>query len=335
MSLFGGAFLTPVIAGRIGSDLSWRWNFNFIAIFTGCAVILVFFFVPETAFKRDRRLEIDLNGNISQETVSGPLPSEVEDGQNDDAEKNGVNSSSRGLPSQQPIPAKKSYWRTLALFSGRKTDERFYKLVLRPFPLFLQPGVAWSCLIQGVTIGWTVFIGVVFGIMFNGPPLFWSQVKVGYMYSGAFIGSFVGLAVAGLFTDPSTKFLARRNHGIYEPEFRILLVIFQLIFTSVGLFGLAFSADNPTKYGQYPSIAFFGFVTAGMVVGAVASTSYVVDAHRDIAIEGLTCLLVFKNMFSYALTYKAMNWILQRDILGKRNRSFFHRHDVLKMLHLW
>ncbi|KAI5289593.1 hypothetical protein KEM52_000730 [Ascosphaera acerosa] len=369
VSLFGGAFMTPVIAGKMAYDMGWRWNFYFIAIFVGVAAILVFLFVPETAYRRDSRLELDLNGNLSQETVICQ-DSDVERAaaaREDDPEKDAVKSSTRpvspsGSPATvsvpQPLPKKKTYWQQLALFDGRKTDDSFWKMVLRPFPLFFQPGLTWACLIQGVTIGWTVFIGVIFGIMFNGPPLFYTEVKVGYMYSGAFIGSLGGLVVAAITADPLSTWMARRNNGIYEPEFRIILVIPQLIFAAIGLFGLGYSTADPIKYGSVPSCVFFGFVTASMVVGAVASTSYVVDAHRNMAVEGLTCLLVFKNMFSFALTYKAMDWIVMRGskdvffylgavqmgicvlsipmyIFGKRNRSFWHRHDLLKILHLW
>lgn len=89
----------------------------------------------------------------------------------------------------------------------------------------------------------------------------------------------------------------------------------------------------------------------------------------DISVEGFTCLLVFKNVFSFALTFKGFDWLIQArttkhmfvalgsvqvavcaltiplckvpnilageqradsnpDILGKKNRSFLHRHNV-------
>jgi hypothetical protein len=70
-------------------------------------------------------------------------------------------------------------------------------------------------------------------------------------------------------------------------------------------------------------------------------------------------MIIFKNFFSYGLTYKAYDWILENKtkaqpvfnalgtvqlivcllsipmyIYGKRNRSFWHRHDILKKLGL-
>lgn len=96
----------------------------------------------------------------------------------------------------------------------------------------------------------------------------------------------------------------------------------------------------------------------------------------QIAVEAFTCLLVFKNIFSFILTFFAYDWLVVKggsrepfiaigsiqvgvcllavpmckyppvlvrvvidlfslDIFGKRNRSFFARHDILKLLHLW
>lgn len=90
-------------------------------------------------------------------------------------------------------------------------------------------------------------------------------------------------------------------------------------------------------------------------------------------------MLVFKNLFSFVLTFFAYDWLLTNgirpaflaigsiqmaicalsvpmcrlpcllpmmlrssrsadwkvDLFGKWNRSFFHQHDILKILHLW
>ncbi len=74
--------------------------------------------------------------------------------------------------------------------------------------------------------------------------------------------------------------MTRRNNGIYEPEFRIVLVIPQLMIGSAGLFGFAIVAPNIVEYFWFWPIFFFGMVVMGMVIGAVASALYIVDAHR-------------------------------------------------------
>jgi hypothetical protein len=69
-------------------------------------------------------------------------------------------------------------------------------------------------------------------------------------------------------------------------------------------------------------------------------------------------MMVFKNIFSFGLTWSGYKWLVHGGIkpvfvavasvqivvclltiplyiFGKRNRSFFSRHDILKILGLW
>lgn len=41
---------------------------------------------------------------------------------------------------------------------------------------------------------------------------------------------------------------------------------------------------------------------------------YVVDAHRDIAIEAFTCLIIFKNFFTFGLTFSAYDWLVANGV---------------------
>ena len=138
LSLFGGAFFTPVIVGKMTSTLGWQWTFYFIAIFTAVMFPLVIFFVPETAFVRDAHFNTDTTmTNNSEYEKPG---TEIQSG------------SGAGSEGRVSMFSKEN----LRLFNGRKTQDSFFKLLFRPFPLFFHPGIFWACLIQGTLIGWTV-----------------------------------------------------------------------------------------------------------------------------------------------------------------------------------
>ena len=154
-----------------------------------------------------------------------------------------------------------------------------------------------------------------------------------------------------------TRLLIVRNGGQYEPEFRIALVIPTLVFSAIGLYGFGIASANIEKYGWVVIEIFLACITISMVMGATASAQYLLDAHRDIAIETFTCLIIFKNLFSFVLAYYAYTWVLDRGfekmfiifgsieigicalsipmyVFGKRNREFFYRHDILKLARL-
>ena len=174
LALFGGAFFTPILVGKITHTIGWQWSFYFIAIFCGVMLPLVFFFVPETAFRRNDYLNTDINGEESLQHKYPPNdtplhePCPAVDGQSPDSsiptslEKDHFSVSEHHSTSQ--IPSKVSFAHSLLPFNGRKTHESFFKLVLRPLPLFLHPAIFWACLIQGTLIGWTVMIGVVLAV---------------------------------------------------------------------------------------------------------------------------------------------------------------------------
>ncbi|RMZ80439.1 hypothetical protein DV737_g3004, partial [Chaetothyriales sp. CBS 132003] len=345
--LFGGAFLTPVFVGMIAAtdSLGWQWTFFFLAIFMAAGFLLLLFLVPETAYRRPQSLDLDLladDASIHEETR--PRPEKA--------------LHSMQISASPPAP-KATLLQTLSPFNGRKTDDSFFKLFLRPFPLFLHPAILWACLTQGVIIGWTVMVGVILSLIFLGPPLFFNEERAGYMYTSAFIGSMIGLLLSGLFSEYVTNWCIRRNHGTYEPEFRILLIIPTLIFSSIGLYGFGITAEGVTlsKYHWIVPEVFLALILIAMVMAAVASAQYLLDAHRDIAVEGFTNLLIFKNVFSFVLAFYAYSWVFRRGIsymficfasieiaicvlsvpmyvLGKRSRKFFHEHDILTITRL-
>ncbi|KAL8878277.1 MAG: hypothetical protein Q9198_003872 [Flavoplaca austrocitrina] len=292
LALFGGAFFTPVLVGKITQTIGWEWSFYMIAIFAGALLPFIFFFVPETAFARPEYQASSRSGENASTPLNGvhdlQISGESKDSQTPNQsgpasfEKQSTDFKNRNAaPFANTVPPKATFLQSLRLFNGRKSDANFFKLLLRPFPLFLHPAVLWACLIQGTLIGWTVMIGIVLAAIFLGPPLWFNEVETGYMYTGPFVGAILGFILSGLLADWSTKILIKRNKGIYEPEFRIVLVTLQLVFGCVGLYGFGVTAEQVARYGWFLPDLFFAFEVGGMVLGAVASALYIVDAHRS------------------------------------------------------
>ncbi|KAF8464568.1 major facilitator superfamily domain-containing protein [Kalaharituber pfeilii] len=348
LALYGGAFFTPVIVGITTERLGYRWSFWFVAIFSGVLLPLVFLFVPETAFRRPAYLNTDLSSqeDLTNGTMQSGRSNERHEAK-DELEATG----------DERVPEKVPFVKTLLPFNGRKTEDTFWKLVIRPLPLLIHPAIFWGMVTQGTLIAWTVLIGVDIAWLYSNPPFYFTPAETGYTYASAFFGGLCGFILSGLVADWSAKFLTKLNKGVYEPEFRIILVIPQMIIGCLGIFGFGFVTADLEKYGVAPSIFFFALEVMGMVIGAVASALYIVDAHRDISIEAFTCMLLFKNFFSFGITWIAWDWYREKGvwenfktvgliqvgvcllsvpmyILGKKNRSLMHRYDILKMLGL-
>jgi len=306
-AVFGSSFLTPVVVGKMTHSIGWPWTFYIVAILTGAMLPILFFFVPEVAYKRSAHLNTDVSTSLHTHRRSF-TESYTEAQKEATSSQEAIN---RNEAAPVEVPPKMTWLESLKPINGRKTDESYWKLLLRPFPLFLHPSILWACLIQGTLIGWTVFMGIVLAAIMLGPPLFFNEVSTGYMYTGAFVGAVIGFLVSGATSDSVTSLLTRLNGGVYEPEFRLFLVIPQLILGCAGLYGFGIVSDNTYRYGWFWPDFFFSLEVAGMVIGAVASACYIVDAHRNIAIEAFTCMMIFKNIFAFGLTWSGYDWLLK------------------------
>jgi hypothetical protein len=193
------------------STLGWPWTHYFVAIFAAVMLPLIIFLVPETAYRRDSNLDTDTNMTRYQASTSLDDLSPNENGNGKTAHHQTTDSTRSTSTSQ---PTRLFSLTNLSPFNGRKDPTPFWKLLLRPFPLFLHPSIFWAMLTQGLLIGWTVLIGIVLAAIMIGPPLWFNEVQTGYMYGGPVVGALLGFILAGVLSDPSARWLTKRNRGV-------------------------------------------------------------------------------------------------------------------------
>src|SRR5271155_4718962 len=75
LAVFGGAFFTPILVGKITISIGWAWSFYFVAIFSGVCLPLVIFFIPETAFRRSSHLNTDMVSSDDLHLFQKPIES--------------------------------------------------------------------------------------------------------------------------------------------------------------------------------------------------------------------------------------------------------------------
>jgi len=90
---------------------------------------------------------------------------------------------------------------------------------------------------------------VVNGVIFTAPPYNFSVGEAGLVSLSPFILCIIGEAISGPLNDWICLRLARANHGIYEPEFRLVLMSVVLILGTVGFFGFGATVQAQTNWG--------------------------------------------------------------------------------------
>ncbi|KAI9730031.1 MAG: hypothetical protein M1818_008300 [Claussenomyces sp. TS43310] len=180
--------------------------------------------------------------------------------------------------------------------NGRLHNDNWLRVAIRPFILFLYPAVLWSSIVYACSIGWLIVLSEsVADIYRNKDTYDFSALSTGLIYISPFIGGILGTAVAGKVSDIIVRAMTRRNGGLYEPEFRLVMAGPVAIATVIGLMGFGWSAQSRDAW-IVPTI-FFGVISFGCSLGSTTAITFCVDSYRQYAGEALVTLNFSKNIF--------------------------------------
>ncbi|KAK5057605.1 hypothetical protein LTR84_011605 [Exophiala bonariae] len=118
---------------------------------------------------------------------------------------------------------KKIYFQGLAIYTGVYSRENLLQLVLGPFGLSLNAAVTWSVIIGGYYLSLYVVVAHLIVQVLSAPLYLFDASSVGFLFVGPSIGGFVSPVTMGLISEPVIRFCIRKNNGVYEPEYRLLL----------------------------------------------------------------------------------------------------------------
>ena len=158
---------------------------------------------------------------------------------------------------------KESFASQLLPWRGRlRREERWLQAAWRPFLLFAYPAILWSATVYSCCIGWLIVISESMDIIYRSSDIYhFTALQTGLVYVSPFVGGVFGTAVAGQLSDVAVRAMARRNAGVYEPEFRLVMMIPVAICTVLGLMGFGWSARDKDDW-IVPTV-FFGITSFG------------------------------------------------------------------------
>ena len=190
----------------------------------------------------------------------------------------------------------KPFVKTLKPWNGRLRHDNWFKAAFRPFILFAYPAILWSTLVYSLSVGWLIVLSESVSAVYRNRDTYnFTALQTGLVYLSPFIGGILGTAVAGKVSDVIVRFLSRRNDGIYEPEFRLVMAFPVAITTSIGLMGFGWSAAEKDAW-IVPTI-FFGIISFGCSLGSTTAITFAVDSYRQYAGEALVTLNFSKSEY--------------------------------------
>jgi MFS family permease len=274
--------VAPIISGYVIVDLGWRWSFWLLAIAFGVLLGLVIFFMPETTYDRFVPGVATTSSIDNPESITSDEKAEL-----GRARPQGSEDYSQDSPTAATAPR----WKKVLDIQNVSfsNQSRIIQILVSPFTLLQHPVIVWACAIWSVTFTWVIIQGAVATQIFAAPPYNLSPTQIGNLVGIApLIGSALGTVFGGWSCDFISKRLAIRNGGIYEPEFRLWVMVPFLLTTVVGSFGLGMAIHNGLS--AIVCGVFLAIVNFAVGVGCTGIVTYSNDVcqHRAGEAFGIT-----------------------------------------------
>lgn len=197
---------------------------------------------------------------------------------------------------------------------------------------------------------------IILSQLFSTPPNLFTPSQLGYMYTFPFVGSIIAYFLGSLAADSSAKAAARRNNGLFEPEYRQWLMIPAFFVGIPGLFAFGYYATEQNITWVLVSFI-YGLILFATVFSSAGAYAYILDSHRNLSVEVSVAYVMLRNFFWFGASYFMPSWLeasgapktfyimgaiqatitlisVSGYVYGKISRDWIHRHDPLKSLGL-
>lgn len=144
------------------------------------------------------------------------------------------------------------------------------------------------------------------------PPYNFSVSQTGLISLSPFILTIIGEVISGPLNDWICVYLTKKNKGIYEPEFRLPLILVTVILGTVGFFGFGATVHFQTHWAG--PVLCFGFANMSLVFAATCVFGYVIDSYKTHNEEAFVAINS-RNLLTFGLTYFVNDWIAEQGAL--------------------
>lgn len=295
-----GTFMGPLIGGFIVEYAGFRYV-GWIAVFISAGLLVVIvFFMHETMFDR-RHYKMHSAARYDEKKPHVSV-SRVSTDERDIAMA--VTNGGR--------EEKKLYWRLVALITpasnlqGWGIKQYLRRLVLL-FRVFLFPGCILSGFVWGMQSALLTFYLTVEDDQWYDPPYNYSDTGVALMNVPTLIGLVVGCIYAGVVSDWVAIWMAKRNGGIMEAEFRLYFLLIPAVLCPVGL--ILFAVGTDKFWPWQPTYVGLGLIGVGYGASGDVALGYLMEAYPDMVVEMMGGVAVINNMIGCIFTFACSPWL--------------------------
>ncbi|KAI6776500.1 hypothetical protein HG530_000445 [Fusarium avenaceum] len=271
------------------------WWYGIMTIINGCTMILSFFFLTETRFERPEdategavHLRLDKNGNIASEGTNEVLFQVT---------------TRQGVVLQPEKFGERTWKDDLRIFHGKadwKSLVSFYKDV--GLSLILPP-IFWIFILNGAFLGLYIYQASTFAVILVQPPYSFSPELLGYVQLVQIVDCLIAVPILGYGSDIICRFMSRRRNGVFEPEYRLIVLVIPAAAAIISAVFYGRAAASPNDYHWMAIVApyhlgFFAFLGANLV-----GITFVMDSYPNKSGPLLLVVCAGRGFVSFGLSY--------------------------------
>lgn len=275
-----------VICGFIIEDLGVPAVFGFAAIVFALLMVASYFLALESTYDRPQPKAIDYDSKADfdfeeEEDLKAPRASQV----------------------------KKPYFQQLALWNGRLSNQSFWIGVVKPFGLIVFPAVAYGVLAFTVAFSFLVGVPILTSVVFAQPPYNLTPSQIGLTNLPLVAVSIIGGLFTGWFANVAGNYMARTNGsqaGVFEPEFRLVLLVISGPITTAGLIGTGIALDQALPLAWV--LVWMSVFSFGTLFNVQVILTYVVDCFPEKSGQAFSTINLVSSLVIFVGSGVLITW---------------------------
>ncbi|ODV84708.1 hypothetical protein CANARDRAFT_8286 [[Candida] arabinofermentans NRRL YB-2248] len=284
LSFSMGTYIGPLLANYISSSKDFRWVGWSGAISSGIILVIVLLFLEEDKFKTTTTTHNNNDNHLI------------------DVKSN----ESLGYSDEKWTIRKRL---TILKIQDLNSNfiKQYFKLLKFNLNCFWFPPVLFSGLIWGLQDAILTFYLTTEDTELYDPPFNYGDDKVALMNIPCLIGSIIGCIYAGSLTDYFILWMARKNNGIVESEYRLYFAFLSGIIGSVGLLMFAIGISKNLNWRVY----YIGLGLIGYLFSSAGNIAmlYIIDTYDQLILECLIAVSVINNLIGCIFTFACSPWL--------------------------
>lgn len=148
------------------------------------------------------------------------------------------------------------------------------------------------------------------------PPYLWASKYVSFATAGQILVSLVGLPILGAGSDRLVRYLARRNGGVHQPQYRLVPLILPIVVGTLSAILYGQAASHPYHFHWFAVVFslnayYFGFVGANQ-----CGILYALDAYPTRSGPTLVAICALRGILSFGTSYAVSPFVELRGYDG-------------------